>query len=137
MCPDPLFSFQFPILSIHSNSHSIQIPTTHSYPPLIHSLVEGGTAERDGQLKVGDHLVHVNHTPVYNKPLEFAVEQLISVPMGSVAVIGVNHPLPVSPDVVSNPCSPLSRESFFSDGDDYGGIDGLGRNQKSLRTKLT
>ena len=90
---------------------------------LVHSLVDGGTAERDGRLKVGDRLVHVNHTPVYNQLLEFAVEQLISVPSGSVAVIGVNHPLPVSsPEMSSNPCSPLSRESLLSEGEEYGGV---------------
>ena len=88
--------------------------------------MEGGTAERDGRLKVGDRLVHVNHTPVFNQPLEFAVEQLIAVPMGSVAIIGVNHPLVVtSPEVVSsssNPCSPLSRASLLSEGEEFGGV---------------
>ena len=89
---------------------------------LVHSLVEGGTAEKDGRLKVGDRVVHVNHVYTTGQPLEFAVEQLMSVPLGSVAVIGVNHPLPVSSDCSSNPCSPLSRVSFFSEGGEFGGV---------------
>ena len=85
--------------------------------------MEGGTAEKNGNLKVGDHLVHVNHVPVANQSLDFAVEQLISLPLGSVAVIGVNHPLPVSYDTTSsNQYSPLSRESLLSDrGEEMGG----------------
>lgn len=79
--------------------------------------MEGGTAERDNRLRVGDRLVHVNHIPVYNQSLEFSVEQLISIPLGSVAVIGVKHPLPgSSPEVI---CSPLSRESLLGEGDEY------------------
>ena len=89
--------------------------------------MEGGTAERDGRLRVGDRLVHVNHASVYNQPLEFAVEQLISVVTGSVAIIGVNHPLPVSsPEVDSNPVSPLSRESLLDEGEEYGCVTGGG-----------
>ncbi len=90
----------------------------------MHSLVEQGTAERNGHLKVGDRLVHVNHVFVYGQPLEFAVDQLISVPLGSVAVIGVNHPLPVSPGESSELCSPLSRQSFLSEreGEEFGGV---------------
>lgn len=87
---------------------------------LVHSLVEEGTAARDSRLKVGDRLLHVNYVSIYNQTLEFAVEQLKSVPLGSVAVIGVNHPLPVSPDVSSNPCSPLSRQSLLSEGEGEG-----------------
>lgn len=86
---------------------------------LIHSLVEGGTADLDRRLRVGDHLVHVNHTFVANKPLEFAVDLLISAPLGSLAVIGVNHPLPTISDISSNPYSPLSRESLLSEGEEF------------------
>ena len=62
---------------------------------LIHSLVEGGTAERDHQLRVFDRLVHVNHVQVANQPLDYAVNLLISIPLNSLAVIGINHPVPV------------------------------------------
>lgn len=94
---------------------------------LVHSLVKGGTAERDGNLRVGDLLVHVNHTPISGKPLEFAVEQLRSIPLGSVAVIGVNHPL-FSPEGRESGhgsghlYSPISQESFLSNEDGGEGV---------------
>ena len=37
---------------------------------LVHSLVEGGAAERDGQLKVGDKLLAVNRVSVLNHSLQ-------------------------------------------------------------------
>ena len=96
---------------------------------LIHSIVEGGAADLDSRLRVGDRLVHVNHTPVQDETLEFTVDLLTSIPLGSSAIIGVNHPLPNTSDTSSNACSPLSPESAMSR-DDYtrtaaneGGVD--------------
>ncbi len=108
--------------------HQITLPPPPSQDPyntdetvvLIHSLVSRGTAERDGRLKVGDRLVHVNHVSTMNQPMEFAVDQLISLPLGSVAIIGVNHPLPLEMEFNSNPCSPLSRDSLLSEGEGFG-----------------
>lgn len=46
---------------------------------LVHSLVPGGTAERDGRIQKGDKLISVNGVSVVNHTLEFTVEQLKSV----------------------------------------------------------
>ena len=61
---------------------------------------------------------------VVNHSLQFAVKQLVDVPMGGVAKIGVCHPLPVTPDINSDPTSPLteSRGSVNSE-DDHEGED--------------
>ena len=45
---------------------------------LVHSLVPGGTAHRDGRLQRGDKLISVNGVSVLNHTLEFTVEQLKS-----------------------------------------------------------
>ena len=37
---------------------------------LVHSVVEGGIAERDNRLKVGDKLIRVNGTSVVNHSLQ-------------------------------------------------------------------
>ena len=87
---------------------------------LVHSLVKQGTAERDGRLKKGDKLLSVNDISVVNHSLQFAVDQLVAVPTGGVARVGVNHPLPASPEINSDPTSPLGMvvESgqFFNEG---------------------
>ena len=80
--------------------------------------MEGGTADQDSRLKVGDRLVHVNHINVADKPLEYAIHQLTSIPLSSLAVIGVNHPLSIASDRSSGyPYSP-SRRSLLSEGDE-------------------
>lgn len=45
---------------------------------LVHSLVTGGTAEKDGRIQKGDKLLSVNGVSVVNHSLEFTVEQLTS-----------------------------------------------------------
>ena len=84
--------------------------------------MERGTAERDGRLKVGDKVLSVNHVSVVNHSLQFAVKQLVDVPMGGIAKISVCHPLSVTPDLNSDPSSPLSesRDSVNSAGEHEG-----------------
>ncbi len=77
---------------------------------LIHSLVEGGAAETDGGLKIGDKLLSVNNMSVLNHSLDFAVQQLVAVPLGGIVSIGVYHPLPGGPELESELCSPYSME---------------------------
>lgn len=84
---------------------------------LIHSIVEGGAADLDGRLHVGDRLLHVNHTTVQDETLEFTVNLLTSIPLGSTAVIGVNHPLPNASDINGSSCWPVSPESVMTDED--------------------
>ena len=48
---------------------------------LVHSLVSGGAAERDGRLQKGDKLISINGLSVVNKSLDFTVGQLKSVPL--------------------------------------------------------
>jgi len=79
---------------------------------LVHSVVEGGIAERDNRLKVGDKLISVNGTSVVNHSLQFAVQQLLLIPLGGIARLDVNHPLPASPEINSSPNSPLT---FFTE----------------------
>ena len=69
--------------------------------------MDGGAAKRDDQLKVCDKLLSVNGVSVVDHSLEFAVQQLVSVPMGGVARIGVCHPLPdtSTPEIFSDPSS--------------------------------
>ena len=43
---------------------------------------------------------------------QFAVQQLLIVPLGGMARLGVNHPVPASPEINSSPGSPLV---FFMD----------------------
>ena len=81
---------------------------------LIHSLVPGGLAMRDGCLKVGDKLLSVNQVSVVNHSLQFAVQQLVAVPPGGVVKISVCHPLPMSPDINSDPSSPLTESNHGS-----------------------
>ena len=81
---------------------------------LIHSLVPGGLAMRDGRLKVGDKLLSVNRVSVVNHSLQFAVQQLVAVSPGGVVKIGVCHPLPMSPDINSDPSSPLTESNHGS-----------------------
>lgn len=50
----------------------------------------------------------MNGVSVINHSLQFAVQQLVAVPMGGVAKIGVCHPLPVTPDINSDLSSPLT-----------------------------
>ena len=81
---------------------------------LIHSLVPGGLAMRDGRLKVGDKLLSVNRVSVVNHSLQFAVQQLVAIPPGGVVKIGVCHPLPISPDINSDPSSLLTESNHGS-----------------------
>ena len=69
---------------------------------------------RDGCLKVGDKLLSVNRVSVVNHSLQFAVQQLVAVPPGGVVKIGVCHPLPMSPDINSDPSSPLTESNHSS-----------------------
>ncbi len=89
---------------------------------LIHSLVPGGLAMRDGRLKIGDKLLSVNRVSVVNHSLQFAVQQLVAVPPGGVVKVGICHPLPMSPDINSDPSSPLTESNHgsmtFDDDDD-------------------
>ena len=49
----------------------------------------------------------------FSLPLfQFAVQQLVMVPLGGVVRLGVNHPVPASPEINSSPGSPLV---FFMD----------------------
>lgn len=45
---------------------------------------------------------------VVNHSLHFAVQQLVAIPLGGIAKIGVCHPLPATPDIKSDPSSPLT-----------------------------
>ena len=77
---------------------------------LIHSLVEGGAAEKDGGLRIGDKLLSVNNMSVLNHSLDFAVQQLVAVPLGGFVSVGVYHPLPGGPELESELCSPYSMD---------------------------
>ncbi len=77
---------------------------------LVHSLVEGGAAEEDGRLRIGDKLLSVNNIYVINHSLDFAVQQLVAVPLGGSVSIGVQHPLPGGPELATELCSPYSME---------------------------
>ncbi len=77
---------------------------------LVHSLVEGGAAEEDGRLRIGDKLLSVNNIYVLNHSLDFAVQQLVAVPLGGSVTIGVQHPLPGGPELETELCSPYSME---------------------------
>ena len=81
---------------------------------LIHSLVPGGLAMRDGRLKIGDKLLSVNRVSVVNHSLQFAVQQLVAVLPGGMVKIGICHPLPMSPDINSDPSSPLTESNHGS-----------------------
>ena len=125
---------------VHNLSFSLSLlPPLHPQDPhhtgdrviLIHSLVDDGTAERDGRLKVGDKLLSVNRVSVVNHSLQFAVQQLVAVPLGGIAKIGVCHPLPVTPDINSDPSSPLTESrgsiSYEDEQDEEGvSIDNVG-----------
>jgi len=100
---------------------------------LIQSLVKGGAADVDGRLRVEDKLLHVNHTPVNDEMLDFTVSLLTSIPLGSSAVIGVNHPLPNMSEDIDWAMSPESAASVGEGGegeeegeedeeDDFGGF---------------
>ena len=69
---------------------------------------------RDGRLKVGDKLLSVNRVSVVNHSLQFAVQQLVAVPPGGVVKVNICHPLPVSPDINSDPSSPLTESNHGS-----------------------
>ena len=94
--------------------------------------MDGGAAKRDGELKVCDKLLSVNGVSVIDHSLEFAVQQLVSVPMGGVARIGVCHPLPATstPDICINPPSssnlggPFMEERSLSLREDDTTVDG-------------
>ena len=69
-----------------------------------------------------------------NHSLQFAVQQLVAVPLGGLAKIGVCHPLPVTPDINSDPSSPLTEshesinfedEQEEEDEEDDGSIDNV------------
>ena len=97
--------------------HTVFVQDPHSPGDrviLIHSLVPGGLAMRDGRLNVGDKLLSVNRVSVVNHSLQFAVQQLVAVPPGGVVKIGVCHPLPMSPDINSDPSSPLTESNHGS-----------------------
>ncbi len=83
---------------------------------LIHSIVQGGAADLDGRLHVGDRLLHVNHNSVQDESLEFTVKLLTSIPLESSAIIGVNHPLPSMSEAGggANSCWAMSPESAMS-----------------------
>lgn len=109
---------------------------------LIHSLVPGGLAMRDGRLKIGDKLLSVNRVSVVNHSLQFAVQQLVAVPPGGVVKIGICHPLPMSPDINSDPSSPLTESNHDSmmfdddleeeDDDNEGEEEGEGEEEELL-----
>lgn len=61
---------------------------------LVRTLVEGGTADRDGRLEPGDKLMYVNNISLKNESLENVVGVLKSVRPGIVR-IGVLKPKPV------------------------------------------
>ncbi|XP_016369397.1 multiple PDZ domain protein-like [Sinocyclocheilus rhinocerous] len=60
---------------------------------VIHSLVAGGLAERDGRLLPGDRLMFVNGTDLSHASLAQAIHVLKSTALGAVR-IGVTKPLP-------------------------------------------
>ena len=121
----------------HSLSLSLSLIHTRTQDPhnpgdrviLIHSLVPGGLAMRDGRLKVGDKLLSVNRVSVVNHSLQFAVQQLVAVPPGGVVKISICHPLPMSPDINSDPSSPLTESNcgsmmFDDDDEEEGDLEG-------------
>lgn len=55
----------------------------------------GGVADRNGQLKVGDKLIAINHRSVVGKPLSDVVNMLMMIERGTV-VISVAHKLPTA-----------------------------------------
>lgn len=67
---------------------------------VIRSLVPGGVAQQDGQLKPGDRLMSVNDMNLESASLETAVQALKGAPKGVVR-IAVAKPLPF-PDCASN-----------------------------------
>ena len=91
---------------------------------LIQSLVKGGAADVDGRLRVEDKLLHVNHTAVHGEMLDFTVNLLTSIPLGSSAVIGVNHPLPNTPEDVDWAMSPESATSMGEGEEEEGEEEG-------------
>ena len=94
---------------------------------------------RDGRLKIGDKLLSVNQVSVVNHSLQFAVQQLVAVPLGGMVTIGICHPLPMSPDISSDPSSPLTESdhgSMMFDDDleeeDVGEEEGEGEEEELL-----
>ena len=59
---------------------------------LICSIVSGGVADRNGQLKVGDKLIAINHQDVTGKPLSEVVNMLMMIERGTV-IVTVAHKL--------------------------------------------
>ena len=54
--------------------------------------MSGGVADRNGQLKVGDKLIAINHQDVIGKPLSDVVNMLMMIERGTV-IISVAHKL--------------------------------------------
>lgn len=64
---------------------------------LVHSLVPGGSAMRDGRLKVGDKLLSVNQVSLVDQSLQFAAQCLLAIQPGRIAIIVVCHSLSKPP----------------------------------------